>query len=86
MQRPHLTADDDVIAGGVDREGADAAAGQQLLDERLLGQVVDAHMVLGGHKEEGLSRVERHSHHAAPVLSEGVLRCLLGQLVHQHCL
>ena len=52
----------------------------------LLGQVVDAHMVLGGHKKEGLRRVEGHAHHAATVLAEWVLSGTTAQLVHQHCL
>ena len=39
-------------------------------------------MVLGGHKEEGLEGVEQHPDHLPPVLPEGVLRSVLGQLVH----
>lgn len=80
----HLAADDDVVTRGVHGEAGNAAAGKQLLGKGLLGQVVDAHVVLRGHKEEGLARVERRAHHAAAVLAERVLRCLLGQLVHQH--
>ena len=44
------------------------------------------HVLLGGHKEEGLGGVEEHPHHAAPVLAEWVLRRSLAQLVHQHSL
>lgn len=50
----------------------------------LLGQVVDAHGVLCGHKEEGLGRVERHAHDTPTILAEGVLRGEARQLVHQH--
>ncbi len=73
-----LAADDDVVAGGVDGETGNAGAGQQLLGEGLLGEVVDAHMVLRGHEEEGLGGVERRAHHTAAVLAERVLRRLLG--------
>ena len=43
-------------------------------------------MVLGGNKQEGLERVEKHSHHTPPVLPKGVLSGVLGQLMHQHSL
>ena len=66
-----------MVAGGVDCHAGQAAASQQLLRKRLLGQVVDAHMVLRCHKKEGLPRVESHLHHAPPVLPEGILCCLL---------
>jgi hypothetical protein len=80
----NLAADDDVVARGVDSEAGNAGTSQQLLGKGLLGQVVDAHVVLRGHEEEGLGRVKRRSHHAAAVLAERVLRRLLGQLMHQH--
>lgn len=80
----YLTANDDVIAGGVDGKAGDAAPGKQLLGKGLLGQVVDANMVLRGHEEEGFGRVEGHAHHAAPVLSERILAHFLRQLVNQH--
>eukprot|EP00959_Pyramimonas_sp_CCMP1952_P261675 5471878-Pyramimonas_sp.AAC.1 len=50
----------------------------------LLGEVVDADVVLGGDEEEGLAGVELHRRHAPLVLAERVLRRLLRQLVHQH--
>jgi len=50
----------------------------------LFGQVVDAHGILRGHKEEGFGGVERHAHDPPTVLAEGVLRDKAGQLVHQH--
>lgn len=43
-------------------------------------------MILGGHKQEGLEGVEKHSHNAPSVLPEGVLSGVLGQLMHQHSL
>ena len=43
-------------------------------------------MVLSGHKQEGLERVEEHPHNAPSVLPEGVLGGMLGQLMHQHSL
>lgn len=61
-------------------------AGDQLLCQLLLCQVVDAHAVLGGHEEEGFGRVEGCSNDLPLVFPEGVLCGLLAQLVHQHCL
>lgn len=44
------------------------------------------HVLLRGHKEEGLGGVEQHPHHAAAVLPERVLARAAAQLVHQHSL
>ena len=83
----HLTADNDMITAWMDCHASDAArATNQLFGQGLLSQVVHPDMVLSGHKEEGFEGVEQHPHHPPPVLPEGVLRGVLGQLVHQHSL
>ncbi len=66
--------------------GDAARATNQLLCQSLLRQVVNPDMILGGHKQEGLERVEEYPHHTAPVLAEGIPGGVLGQLMHQHCL
>ena len=66
--------------------GDTARAPNQLLGQCLLRQVVHSDMVLCGHKQEGLQGVEEHPHNTPPVLPEGVLGGVLGQLMHQHCL
>lgn len=85
-KRAHLASNDDVVTGGVHGHAGEAAAGQQLARERLLGQVVHTHVRLRGHEEKGLGRVEGDLHDSPAVLAEGVLRRALRQLVHQHCL
>ncbi len=83
----YLTANNDVVAARVNSHACDASRPtNQLLCQSLLGQVVHSDMVLCGHEEEGLDRVEQHPHHSTPVLSEGVLCGVLGQLVDQYCL
>jgi len=83
----YLTANNDMVATRVNSHACDASRpSDQLFRQSLLGQVVHSDMVLCGHKEEGLERVEQHPHHSTPVLSEGVLCGVLGQLVHQYCL
>mmetsp|Transcript_15912 Transcript_15912/g.30520 ORF Transcript_15912/g.30520 Transcript_15912/m.30520 type:complete len:212 (-) Transcript_15912:1158-1793(-) len=41
-------------------------------------------MVLGGHEEKRLARMEEHLHYAALIFPERVLRHLFGYLVHQN--
>ena len=75
----------DVIAAAVDGQASEAAGrADQLASQRLLHQVIHAHVVLRRHQEERLARVEQHAGHAAPVLPERVLRRLLAQLVDHH--
>jgi len=77
----------DVVARAVDGEAGEGARGtQQLASQSLLRQVIDTHVVLCGHQQEGLARVEEHPLHASPVLAEGILGRLLAQLVDHHCL
>ena len=80
-----VAADDEVVAAGVDGHGGDPLGGaQQLLGQLLLAEVVDAHVALRGHEEEGLAGVEQHALHHAAALAEGGVRGLLGQPVDQH--
>ena len=79
----HLAAHYDMISSWVYRHASDAPrAPNQLLGQPLLGQVVHSDVILGGDKEERLERVEQHPHHPTPVLPEGVLGCVLGELMH----
>jgi hypothetical protein len=80
-----LCANENMIPRGVHRHGGDdASTCQELLDESLLGQVVDADVVLCGHKEPWLCGVKHHAHDSATVLPEGVLAFLLRELVYHH--
>ena len=56
----------------------------QLLDELLLRQVVDSHMRVGGHKEEGAEGMEEEAGDLAVVLLEGVLGGGGGEVVDQN--
>ena len=70
----YLTANNDMVATRVNSHACDASRpSDQLFRQSLLGQVVHSDMVLSGHKEEGLERVEQHPHHSTSVLPEGVL-------------
>mmetsp|Transcript_28549 Transcript_28549/g.72641 ORF Transcript_28549/g.72641 Transcript_28549/m.72641 type:complete len:248 (-) Transcript_28549:1756-2499(-) len=74
-----------VVPAGVHRQaGRLPAAAHQLLGQRLLGQVVHAHVVARRHEEEGLGGVEQHARDTPLVLPERRLAHALGQLVHQH--
>ena len=73
-----------MVSARMDGHAGNAArASNQLLGQRLLSQIVHPDVVLGGHKQEGLQRVEQHPNHPPPVLPEGVLASVLGQLMHQ---
>lgn len=60
----------------------DTSARKKLLHQRLLCEVVDADVVLGGHEEPRLRWVERDTRHTATVLAEGILARLFRKLVH----
>lgn len=76
-----------MIARAVDGKAGEGAGGaQQLSSQGLLCQVVNAHVVLGGHQQEGLARVEEYPLHSPPVLAERILGGLLTQLVDHHSL
>ena len=69
-----LRPDNHVVSTWVDGHASDStAAAQELLRERLFGEVVDPDMVLGRDKEEGLGRVEGHALDAPAVLLERIL-------------
>ena len=59
-----VAANEHVVAGRVDVHARHhLAAGQELLQELLLQQVVDPHVLLGGHEKDGLGRVEGEGGH-----------------------
>ena len=82
-----LRADQHVVAARVHMHGRDhAAARQQRLRERLLHQIVDAHVRLAGHEQQRLARVELARGDLAAALAERALARPLAELVHDDAL
>ena len=75
---------DDVIAAGMDGDGADPFRRRhQFLREHLLDEVVHSHGPLGGDEEERLGRMEGHRLDETFGPLEGALRPRAGYLVEQ---
>ena len=67
-----------MIAGRMQGHAGEAAgSSDEPFRKLLLGKVVDADVVLGGNKQEGLDGMEQDPHYPAPIFPEWVLGGLL---------